>query len=63
MGSRSLWARIIHAAKDFSFIIGAVMVAILLVIAILGPEIAPHNPYHIQRVQWIDGELDREVQS
>ena len=59
MGSRSLWARIIHAAKDFSFIIGAVMVAFLLVIAILGPEIAPHNPYLIQRVQWIDGELDR----
>jgi peptide/nickel transport system permease protein len=59
MGSRSLWARIIHAAKDFSFIIGAVMVAFLLVIAIIGPEIAPHNPYLIQRVQWIDGELDR----
>jgi hypothetical protein len=26
---------------------------------VLGPEIAPHNPYLIQRIQWIDGELDR----
>ena len=59
MISRSLWSRITHAAKDFSFILGAIMVAILLTIAILGPEIAPHNPYLIQRVQWIDGELDR----
>lgn len=59
MISRSLWMRIIRAAKDSSFIIGAIMVAILLTVAILGPEIAPHNPYLIQRVQWIDGELDR----
>ena len=59
MASRSLWTRIVHAAKDFSFIFGAAMVAILLIIAILGPEIAPHNPYLIQRIQFIDGEIDR----
>ncbi|TFH37695.1 MAG: ABC transporter permease subunit [Anaerolineales bacterium] len=59
MSTRSFWARILHAAKDFSFIFGALMVAALLTIAILGPEIAPHNPYQIQRIQWIDGELDR----
>ena len=59
MVSRSLWTRIIRAAKDSSFIIGAIMVAILLTIAVIGPEIAPHNPYAIQRIQWIDGELDR----
>jgi peptide/nickel transport system permease protein len=59
MVSRSLFARIAHASKDFSFVIGALMVATLVTIAVLGPEIAPHNPYLIQRIQWIDGELDR----
>jgi peptide/nickel transport system permease protein len=59
MVSRSLGARIVHASKDFSFVIGAFLVATLTIIAVLGPEIAPHNPYLIQRIQWIDGELDR----
>ena len=56
MGSRSLFGRIAYAAKDTSFIIGATLVAILLVLAFIGPEIAPHDPYLIQRIQWIDGE-------
>jgi peptide/nickel transport system permease protein len=59
MGSRSLFGRVAHAAKDTSFIIGAILVACLLVIAFIGPEIAPHNPYVIERIQWVDGELER----
>ncbi len=59
MISRSLFGRIAHAAKDTSFILGALLVAILLVLAFIGPEIAPHDPYVIQRIQWIDGELQR----
>ncbi len=57
MISRSLWGRIAYAAKDISFIFGATLVAILLVLAFIGPEIAPHDPYVIQRIQWIDGEI------
>jgi peptide/nickel transport system permease protein len=58
MVSRSLWGRIAHAAKDTSFIIGALLVTVLLIIAFIGPEIAPHNPYLIQRIQRIEGEID-----
>jgi peptide/nickel transport system permease protein len=54
-----MFGRITHAAKDTSFIIGAILVAILLVLAFIGPEIAPHNPFVIQRIQWVDGELER----
>jgi ABC-type dipeptide/oligopeptide/nickel transport system permease subunit len=59
MGHQSLWTRIIRAAKDASFILGAIMIATLVIIAVLGPEFAPHNPYLIQRIQWINGEIDR----
>jgi peptide/nickel transport system permease protein len=59
MVSRSPWTRILRAAKDASFIIGAVLVAILITLAVIGPEIAPHNPYLIQRIQWVDGQLER----
>ena len=36
MVSRSLWGRIAHAAKDTSFIIGALLVTVLLIIAFIG---------------------------
>lgn len=57
MSGRSLTRRLLHAASDPSFIVGAVMVALLLILAFVGPEIAPHNPYLRQRLQTIDGEL------
>ncbi len=35
------------------------MVAALIVLAAIGPEIAPHNPYIRQRIQWFNGEMKR----
>lgn len=35
------------------------MVASLLVVAFIGPEIAPHNPYVRQRIQYVDGVIQR----
>lgn len=45
--------------RDRSFIIGSGLVIIFLLVAVLGPEVAPHNPYLRDRVQMIDGEPHR----
>lgn len=59
MDLRALSRRVLHAAADPSFVIGAIMVSLLVLLAVFGPEIAPHNPYLRQRLQMIDGELLR----
>jgi peptide/nickel transport system permease protein len=56
---QSIWFRLGRAAKNSSFIIGGLMVAMLVILAAIGPEIAPHNPYIRSRIQWIDGEMER----
>lgn len=57
MKRRSLWLRLRAGAMDSSFILGGLLVILLIVLAVIGPEIAPHNPYVRERIQWIDGEL------
>jgi len=37
--------------------VSSVLVALLVLAAVLGPDVAPHNPYLVKRLQWIDGEL------
>jgi len=55
----TLWQRLGRAVYDRSFIIGTILVISFTLVAVLGPEIAPHNPFHRDRVQVIDGELQR----
>jgi peptide/nickel transport system permease protein len=59
MKPQTVWQRVGRAVRDRSFIVGSALVIIFLLIAILGPEVAPHNPYLRDRVQVIDGELHR----
>ena len=59
MKPQTLWQRLGRAARDRSFIIGTTLVTFFLLAAILGPEVAPHNPYLRDRVQTIDGEMQR----
>jgi peptide/nickel transport system permease protein len=56
---QTFWQRVGRAVRDRSFIVGSVLVSLFLLAAILGPEVAPHNPYLRDRVQTIDGELQR----
>jgi peptide/nickel transport system permease protein len=51
--------RLGRAALDQSFIIGSFLVLLFFLVAVLGPEVAPHNPFLQDRVQTIDGELYR----
>jgi peptide/nickel transport system permease protein len=59
MMRQSIWQRLGRAARDPSFLIGALMVAALLIIAFIGPEIAPYNPFLRNTIQWIDGQIVR----
>jgi ABC-type dipeptide/oligopeptide/nickel transport system permease subunit len=59
MKPQTLWQRLGRAARDRSFIIGAVLVTFFVLVAVLGPEVAPHNPYLRDRVQTIDGKMQR----
>lgn len=53
------WRRLLRASSNTSFIAGGIMVAALIILAAIGPEIAPHNPYLRQRIQWFNGEMKR----
>jgi ABC-type dipeptide/oligopeptide/nickel transport system permease subunit len=55
----TFWDRLKRAVRDRSFIIGSALVILFLLIAILGPEVAPHNPYLRDRIQTIDGQIER----
>jgi len=57
--SRNLLVRIGRAAKDTSFIVGGLLVALLIVLAVIGPELSTNNPYLRDPLQFIDGELER----
>jgi peptide/nickel transport system permease protein len=59
MRTLTFWQRLGRAVRGSYFILGAVVVALLLVVAVLGPELAPHNPHTVKRLQWIDGELHK----
>jgi len=55
----TFWQRLSRAVQDPYFIIGSVLVTLLVLAAVLGPEVAPHNPYLVKRIQWIDGEIHK----
>jgi ABC-type dipeptide/oligopeptide/nickel transport system permease subunit len=55
----TFWQRLGRAARDPYFVLGSILVAAIIVVAVLGPEVAPHNPYLIKPIQWIDGEIHR----
>lgn len=55
----TFWDRLARAVRDRSFIIGAILVSTFILVAVLGPELAPHNPFNRDRIQTIDGELER----
>ncbi|HAL61963.1 MAG TPA: hypothetical protein DCP08_06090, partial [Chloroflexi bacterium] len=59
MRERTLWQRLVYALGDRSLIIGAAIVGALVIIMILGPELAPHNPFHVDRIQTINGQIGR----
>jgi peptide/nickel transport system permease protein len=59
MKPQTFWQRLVRAARGYYFVIGSVLVAILVLAAVLGPELAPHNPYQVAPLQWIDGELHK----
>ncbi len=55
----TFWQRLSRAVREPYFIIGSVLVAFLVLVVVLGPELAPHNPYLVKRIQWIDGEVHK----
>ncbi|NIN65025.1 MAG: ABC transporter permease subunit [Anaerolineae bacterium] len=59
MKPMTFWQRLSRAVQGPYFIIGSVLVILLVLMAFLGPEVAPHNPYQVKRLQWIDGELHK----
>ncbi len=59
MKPQTILQRLGRAVRDRSFIIGSVLVTIFVLVAVLGPEVAPHNPYLRDRIQIIDGEVQR----
>lgn len=59
MKERTFWQRLAYALDDRSLIAGAAIVGLLLIVAVLGPDLAPHNPFHVDRIQTIEGKIDR----
>jgi len=55
----TFWQRLSRAVRDPYFIIGSVVVVLLVLVVVLGTELAPHNPYLVKRIQWIDGEVHK----
>jgi peptide/nickel transport system permease protein len=53
----TFWRRLERAVQGPYFILGSVLVLLLVLAVVLGPEMAPHNPFLVKRLQWIDGEL------
>ena len=59
MKPQTLWQRVSRAAQDYYLIIGSALVGFLLLLAVLGPLAAPHNPSLVKPLQWIEGELHK----
>ncbi|HSR35070.1 MAG TPA: ABC transporter permease subunit, partial [Anaerolineae bacterium] len=55
----TFWQRLSRAVQDPYFVLGSILVAAIIVVAVLGPEVAPHNPYLIKPIQSFDGEIHR----
>jgi peptide/nickel transport system permease protein len=55
----TFWQRLGRASRDIYFVVGAVLVALLVLVAVVGPQVAPHNPFLVKPIQWIDGEIHR----
>jgi peptide/nickel transport system permease protein len=51
--------RLSWAVQDPFFIAGSALVAFLVLMTVVGPEVAPYNPFMVKRLQWIDGELHK----
>lgn len=47
------------AVRDGYFLIGSILITFLVLVAVLGPQVAPHNPFLVKPIQWIDGELQK----
>jgi len=59
MKEKSLLRRMAEAAQDPSFIIGGIIVALLVLLAVLGPELAPYNPYIRSELQMVEGVMKK----
>ncbi len=59
MSEKSLLKRMAEAAKDPTFIIGGIIVGVLILLAVIGPEIAPYNPYIRSELQVVDGVMKK----
>ena len=55
----TFWQRLGRAMRGYYFVVGSVLVIFFVLVAVLGPEMAPHNPYLVKRLQWVDGELHK----
>jgi len=55
----TFWQRLGRAIRGYYFVAGSVLVFFFVLMAVLGPDIAPHNPYMVKRLQWVDGELHK----
>ena len=53
----TFWQRLGMGVRDPFFLVGSLLVVLLVLLAVLGPDLAPHNPFLVQPIQWIDGEL------
>jgi peptide/nickel transport system permease protein len=53
----TMWDRLVRAVRDRSFILGSILVSVFILVAVLGPEVAPHNPFLRDRIQTIDGQM------
>ena len=53
----TFWQRLGLGVRDPYFLVGSLLVVLLVLLAVLGPDLAPHNPFLVQPIQWIDGEL------
>lgn len=59
MRERTFWQRLAYALGDRSLIVSGAILGVVLIIAVLGPELAPHNPFHIDRIQTIEGKMGK----
>ncbi|MGD8624774.1 MAG: ABC transporter permease subunit [Anaerolineae bacterium] len=55
----TFWQRLSWAVRDSYFVVGSILVTLLVLMAVLGPDLAPHNPFLVKPLQWIDGELHK----
>jgi ABC-type dipeptide/oligopeptide/nickel transport system permease component len=52
---RRVWLR--ETVGNLPFVVGSVLVAVLAVMFVFGPSLAPHSPYTTQSLTMVDGQL------